>query len=275
MKVAILLHGEPRFCAEFDLFLKNLTGYDQVDWFMYLWKNNNSTANLMSSQGHRVVAPCWQTINKEWALDRFKQYLPINHNVVSLELADQTSVPVVTVESNKCETVIFNNVWKMWYSQYMANKLKIAHEQENNFKYDLVIKIRPDVALLNQIDLKHMKQYFDKESNLVLMSHNKRCGYGVSISDTNAITTSDNMNIYADIYNQALDHHARGCIFHPETMLAKHLEYNGLVYAPSDFGVDFRSLGFWTDINTGETWKSSNVPTWHNKYYTSDFGRWS
>ena len=275
MKVAILLQGEPRFCAEFDLFLKNLTGYDQVDWFMYLWKNNNSTANLMSSHGHRVVAPCWQTINKEWALDRFNQYLPNNHTVVSLELADQTSVPVVTVESNKCETVIFNNVWKMWYSQYMANKLKIAHEQENNFKYDLVIKIRPDVALLNQVDLKHMKQYFDKESNLVLMSHNKRCGYGVSISDTNAITTSDNMNIYADIYNQAVDHHARGCIFHPETMLAKHLEYNGLVYAPSDYGVDFRSLGFWTDINTGETWKSSNVPTWHNKYYTSDFGRWS
>lgn len=274
MKAAVLLQGEPRFCAEFDLFLQNLTGYDQVDWFMYLWENNNPTANLMSSHGHRVVAPYWQTIGKESALDKFKQFLPAGHNVVSLELADQSLVPIIRVESNKCETVIFENVWKMWYSQYMANKLKVAHEQENNFKYDLVVKIRPDVALLNQVDLRHMKQYFDKDPNLVLMSHNKRCGYGVAISDINAITTSDNMNIYMEIYNQALEHHARGCIFHPETMLARHLEHNGLFYASADYGVDFRSLGFWTDITTGQMWESRNVPNWTNKYYTSNFGRW-
>lgn len=274
MKAAVLLQGEPRFCAEFDLFLQNLTGYDQVDWFMYLWENNNPTANLMSSHGHRVVAPYWQNISKESALDKFKQFLPAGHNVVSLELADQSLVPIIRVESNKCETVIFENVWKMWYSQYMANKLKVAHEKENNFKYDLVVKIRPDVALLNQVDLRHMKQYFDKDPNLVLMSHNKRCGYGVAISDINAITTSDNMNIYMEIYNQALEHHARGCIFHPETMLARHLEHNGLFYASADYGVDFRSLGFWTDITTGEMWESRNVPTWTNKYYTSNFGRW-
>jgi hypothetical protein len=274
MKAAVLLQGEPRFCAEFDLFLQNLTGYDQVDWFMYLWENNNPTANLMSSHGHRVVAPYWQTISKESALDKFKQFLPAGHNVVSLELADQSLVPIIRVESNKCETVIFENVWKMWYSQYMANKLKVAHEKENNFKYDLVVKIRPDVALLNQVDLRHMKQYFDKDPNLVLMSHNKRCGYGVAISDINAITTSDNMNIYMEIYNQALEHHARGCIFHPETMLARHLEHNGLFYASADYGVDFRSLGFWTDITTGEMWESRNVPNWTNKYYTSNFGRW-
>lgn len=274
MKAAVLLQGEPRFCAEFDLFLQNLTGYDQVDWFMYLWENNNPTANLMSSHGHRVVAPYWQTISKESALDKFKQFLPAGHNVVSLELADQSLVPIIRVESNKCETVIFENVWKMWYSQYMANKLKVSHEQENNFKYDLVVKIRPDVALLNQVDLRHMKQYFDKDPNLVLMSHNKRCGYGVAISDINAITTSDNMNIYMEIYNQALEHHARGCIFHPETMLARHLEHNGLFYASADYGVDFRSLGFWTDITTGQMWESRNVPNWTNKYYTSNFGRW-
>jgi hypothetical protein len=239
-----------------------------------MWENNPPTANLMSSHGHQVVAPCWQTINKEWALERFQRFLPAGHQVVALELADQNSVPIIEVESNKCETVIFGNVWKMWYSQYMANKLKIAHEQANNFKYDLVIKIRPDVSLLNQVDLRHMKQYFDREPNLVLMSNNKRCGYGVAISDLNAITTSDGMNIYTDIYNQALDHHKRGCIFHPETMLARHLEHNGMHYAPAGYDIEFRNLGVWTDSVTGETWNATIPPNWTNKYYTSNFGRW-
>jgi hypothetical protein len=275
MKLAVILQGDPRFCAEFDLFLQNLTGYDQVDWFMYLWKNNSPTANLMSSHGHQVVAPSWQNIDRDWALDKFSKCLPAGHRVVALELADQNSVPVVEVESNKCETVIFGNVWKMWHSQYMANQLKVAYEQEHNFKYDLVMKTRPDTALMNQINVGHIKQYFDKDPNLVLMSNNKRCGYGVAITDINAITTSVNMNIYADIYKQAIDHHRNGCIFHPETMLARHLTHNGLHYASLDYNVEFRHLGIWTDITTGETWPSATVPSWHNKFYTSDFGRWA
>lgn len=274
MRVAVLLQGDPRFCAEFDQFLENLKGCDQVDWFMFLWKNNNPTANLLSSHGHKIVAPCWHTVDKEWALSRFQEFFPKEHNVVSLELGDQDSVPITNIDSNKCPTVITENVWRMWYSQYMANKLKVEYEQQHNFKYDLVIKTRPDVALLTPMDIPHMKTHFDNEPNLVLMSFNKQCGYGVNITDTNAVTTSDNMNVYSDIYNQALDHHARGCIFHPETMLAKHLNHNGLKYASASYSIDFRSLGVWTDINTGETWPSNAVPSWHNKYYTANFGRW-
>jgi hypothetical protein len=275
MKIAVLLQGDPRFCSEFDQFLTNLTGYSQVDWFMYLWKDNAPSANLLSSQGHKIVSPAWQTVDKQWALDKFKKFLPQGHQVVALELGEQQLVPVVDIKSNICQTVIIENVWKMWYSQFMANKLKTQHEQQHNFKYDLVIKTRPDLALLDTLDVQHVKHYFDTNPNLVLMSSNKHCGYGVNITDTNAVTTSDNMNIYADIFNQALYHHEQGCIFHPETLLARHLMHNGLRYSPSSHRVDFRSLGTWTDLTTGETWCSNSVPLWHNKYYTSDFGRWS
>ena len=64
MKAAILLQGDPRFCAEFDLFLENLKGFDQVDYFMYMWEDSPSTVDLLGNSGHQVVAPAWQHINK-------------------------------------------------------------------------------------------------------------------------------------------------------------------------------------------------------------------
>lgn len=274
MRVAILLQGDPRFCSEFDVFLKNLEGYEQVDWFMFMWKDSPPTANLLAGTGHQVVAPAWQHVDKDSALNRFKELLPSNHRVVTLELADQNSVKTFPVTENFATETIQSNVWKMWYSQYMANQLKIRHEKENNFTYDLVIRTRPDVALVDKVDLTRIKNQLNNEKDLVIIPQNKRCGYGVFICDLFGISTSENMNVYSDLYNQALSHHERGVIFHPETMLAKHLEFNNLRYGTSAFNIEFRHHGTWKDINTGEMWASNIVPNWDNKIYISDFGRW-
>lgn len=274
MRVAVLLQGDPRFCSEFDLFLENLVGADQVDWFMYLWADNAPTANLLAGTGHKVVAPCWQKINRDWALAKFKEYFPSHHQVAGLELGDQNIVPVHQITKNFAQETVQSNVWKMWYSQYMSNKMRTNYEDHHGFKYDVVIKTRPDVSLENHLDVRFMREHFNKEPNLVLMSQNKRCGYGVFITDLIGVSTSDNMTTYTNLYNEALDHHKRGVIFHPETMLAKHLDHHGLKYAPADFNINFRRNGIWTDNTTGEQWNSVFVPTWHNKTYTSKFGRW-
>ncbi len=275
MRVAILLQGEPRFCSEFDLFLQNLVGFDRADWFMYLWKDSPSTSNLLSSEGHQVVAPCWQHIERDWALNKFRELFPSNHSIITLELADQTTVPMYNITENFAVESIQSNVWKMWYSQHMANKLRTDYENSQNFKYDVVIKARPDISLESHLDVTYMRKHFDGESNLVLMSQNKRCGYGVMISDLIGISTSNNMTTYTNLYNEAVDHHRSGTIFHPETMLARHLEHHGLKYAPADFKIEFRRNGIWRDVTTGEEWKSPFVPSWSNKIYISDFGRWA
>ncbi len=275
MRVAILLQGEPRFCSEFDLFLQNLIGFDRADWFMYLWKDSPQTSNLLGGEGHQVVAPCWQHIERDWALKKFKELFPPNHNVAALELADQNAVPNFHITENYAQETIQPNVWKMWYSQYMANKLRVDYENANNFKYDVVIRARPDISLESHLDITFMRGHFNNESNLVLMSQNKRCGYSVFITDLIGVSTSDNMSVYTNLYNEAIEHHKRGVIFHPETMLARHLEYHGLKYAPADFKIEFRRNGRWRDKTTREEWNSIFVPTWSNKIYISDFGRWS
>ena len=274
MKIAVLLQGDPRFCLEFDHFLEKLSGYDQVDWFCYLWGDNDTTSFLVNGSGHRVIAPAWQQPDPVWALNKLQSNLPANHTVVGFTLAEQKHLSWPPILINYASESQQPNVWKMWYSQFKANELRVAHEKAMGFEYDLVIRTRPDVALNDQIHLPSVKQLLDTQPNLILMPRDHLCGYGVAICDLFGMGSSKNMTIYTDIYNQALDHHARGCKFHPETMLAHHLSHNGLNYRSYNFGIEFRWFGLWHDRTTGQTFKSTESPDWVQCEYHSNFGRW-
>lgn len=275
MKAAVLLQGDPRFCSEFDLFLENLKEFDQVDYFMYMWEDNYPTADLLGNTGHQVVAPVWQHINRDWALNKFKEFLPEGHRVVSLELANQHNVTTYPINENFAQETRKDNVWKMWYSLYMANQACVKHQIETNLTYDVVIRTRPDVALMHPVHASSLKAMLDNDPNTIIMPRNKRCGYnGVWVCDLFGIGKPDAMTKYCDLYNQALEHHASGVLFHPETMLGKHLKKNGCNISTTGFEIEFRHQGIWRDISTGEEWLSTNVPGWHNKIYISKFGRW-
>ena len=111
MKAAVLLQGDPRFCKEFDLFLENLKGFDQVDYFIYLWENNTPTADLLQGDGHCVVAPAWQRVDRIWALQKFHDLLPPGHRVVALELGNQDDVAYTPVTENFAQETRQGNVW--------------------------------------------------------------------------------------------------------------------------------------------------------------------
>jgi len=276
MKAAVLLQGDPRFCVEFDRFLENLKGFDQVDYFMYMWEDNTPTESTAAGGGFEVVAPAWQRINRDWALSKFQEFFPEGHRVVSLELGNQNNIPTTDITENVCPTARPKNMWKMWYSLYTANQTRLKYETEHNFKYDIVVRTRPDVALLDVVNAEAIKNKLDNEPNVVIMPNNKRCGHqGIWICDLFGMGTSDTMTKYCDLYNQALDHHKEGTIFHPETMLGKHLQKNDCRFDGLGFSIEFRHMGKWRDITTGEEWPANNVPGWDNKIYISDFGRWA
>lgn len=274
MRVAVLVHGDPRFCAEFDHFLIKLAGYDQVDWFFYMWEKNEPTAFIVAGPGHKLISPFWQDVNRTEAIDRLTGLLPANHRICKFELGDQNAVTADPINTNFAVETVQSNVWKMWYGLHQVNKLRVEYEQENNFTYDIVIKTRPDVALMDQLDVQVIKQYVDRDPNLVLMPNNKRCGYGVASCDLFGMGSSKSMTAYADLYNQALDHHAKGIIFHPETMLFHHLRFNGINFQPCNFNIEFRWLGTWQNVETGQIYSSSEVPTWFGHIYLSNYGRW-
>ncbi|QKF94571.1 hypothetical protein QKU48_gp1113 [Fadolivirus algeromassiliense] len=104
------------------------------------------------------------------------------------------------------------------YSIYSANLLKIEYEKENDFEYDIVIKIRFDTIFYSDFEISDVVRiYCDK--NIILCGNPKiksmkyktackncnkilkKCKEHAPISDIVFIGKSTSMNFYAEIYN--------------------------------------------------------------------------
>jgi len=46
----------------------------------------------------------------------------------------------------------------------MANQARLQHEKEHGVEYDMVIRTRPDVALMNTIEAKVLKEHLNSDS---------------------------------------------------------------------------------------------------------------
>ena len=78
---------------------------------------------------------------------------------------------------------------------------KKLYEQENNIKFDIVIKIRPDIILYNKIS----KKYFNNIEKNTIYSGEPDALFNIvthyQVTDQFAFGDSSSMNIYCDIYN--------------------------------------------------------------------------
>jgi len=258
MRIAVLIQGEPRFCKEFDLFLERLKGYDQADFYFYLWKKSQPISDYWRSKESILVADPWLDIDQEWAINKIQSNLPPNCNLIKLELADQNNLTFSEIKENQ-SGVNKDNLWKMMYSLYKVNELKTEYELKNNFVYDLVVKARPDLMLHNDLNLNFIKTQIDRNNRLVALPDNTRCGARVPISDIMAISSSKNMDIYCNLYNEAYEYYTSGITFHPETLLACHLLTYNLDFSQHfGYNIDIRKLG----------------KTLDKEKYISNFGRW-
>jgi hypothetical protein len=262
MNVAILTAGEPRFCLEFDRLLENLIEFDSIDWYIHSW--NHNPLRVVKGQKHTLVSPKWESVDRDQFIEQFTSNLPAGHSLENLTLEDQSVVDMPFIKNNVCQGADVPSIWKMWYGPYMANQARKA----SNKHYDIVIRTRPDIGLKSPLNLREAKQVIDSNPTVVWMPANRQCGYGVSINDMFGMSSPANMDVYTDLYNQALDHHAAGCIYHPETMLAHHLNANGLIYSSAPVEIYMRNLGKWVHPDTG-------TPVSENQgIYISNFGRW-
>ena len=83
--------------------------------------------------------------------------------------------------------------WKyIWYSFFKANELKKQYEAENNFKYDVVIKIRPDVQFFSNFFIDELKL---NQKIWYCQIFKKRAA-----SDIILFSSSENMDCVSDFY---------------------------------------------------------------------------
>jgi hypothetical protein len=229
MKTAVLIAGEPRFSREFDLFLENLSGYDEIDWYFYLWKT--PTFGLEK----KYLSPFWFNIDYDVALNKLKTNLPGNHNIKYLELANNPTEEFPEITSRLGWATQPKNVWPMWLSW---SKI----DAKCNDNYDIVIRSRPDLGFMNPVDLKEIKKNL-KSNQLILSNNHLQHVNNKQINDLIAISTQENMKVYNNVIHSALKYYNEGYDFHPETLLGRHLDANSIEYIAGNFSVCYRHFG--------------------------------
>lgn len=133
------------------------------------------------------------------------------HNTPSLVGEYIESVKDYPVASESNTLRIFN----MWYGISEANKLKSKYEEENQFKYDIVIRTRFDIELLTEVELR-----FWNDSLFIPIGSDHRDGF----NDFMAYGSSHCMDYYCSTFKHLVDYIKEGELIHPERLLRRHLK---------------------------------------------------
>lgn len=139
MKIALCISGQPRLVKTGFLTQNKyiLEKYD-VDVFIHSWYEGQET-NLVECGGS-------YSINDDTVNEILNLYKPIKY-IIEPQKRD---FPQIT--HHFPGPPIFPQL-SMFYSMMKSNDLKKQHEDENGFKYDVVIRSRFDAGLLKDLDM--------------------------------------------------------------------------------------------------------------------------
>lgn len=250
MKIAVFLQGEPRFCAEFDQTLLALGNEHSYDWYSWLWNPSPGP----DTYGYDLVSDQWRSFTDSEAAARLTANFTANHRVVSLVSQDPKSLSFPDMPRRAGETNV-QNVWRMYWSMWAAGELIFARADAQH--YDLVLRLRQDVAVDN-LNLLDCHRRLQDNPRSVIVSSNNHFGYwGPRLNDWVAVGTPESMKVYCDCYNHIQSYYDQGMLFHPESLLSLHLATHGVALEYGSYSVSLRTMGRWED-----------------KKYFSQFGRW-
>ena len=198
-KVALCLSGQPRFIQDgFLTFKKNLVGFKDMDIFIHSWDNSSPGNN------HNLT-------HLEDVDNIFNFYKPKDY------IIEEQKFDIAPSGLSHEEFVHYS----MFYSMYIANKLKIDWETKKDFKYDCVIKSRFDLALLEKLNV--------LDYDLTRINSPNVCGNPKVISDWFNFSSSKNMDIYLNVYNNMKGYKSQGVnMTSGEELFTHHYKKNNL-----------------------------------------------
>tara|TARA_E500000331_G_C17258181_1_gene714049 strand:+ start:812 stop:1552 length:741 start_codon:yes stop_codon:yes gene_type:complete len=227
MKIAVCISGQPR---NVDRGIKNIKEFFKFDFdvFSHTWWDGESDGTNFQTQSDAV--------NNNWMIEVYE-----NLNVVKLLVEKQKQF---NVPKNFKERVIkFANpdmICSQLYSVHTCNKLKKNYEDENNFKYDYVIRTRYDFGVSVPINIE------DFNRDIIYAPNDNSHAYG--FNDQFAIGSSENMDIYSNVFpniESIIDSHRDGIYtahycnkpdnVGTETILQRHINNNNVKFKLLDF----------------------------------------
>jgi hypothetical protein len=199
MKIALCLSGQARCVKQgYEFVKKNLLDGNDVTVFCHVWESP-------------------EVVDIEF----YKPEALMIEKPLTNDLSKYTNVP--PPQPNWKVKDPARAAWNLMYSLKVANELKNVYEDENNMKFDWVIRSRYDFALNTPIP-------FAELDNTKLYVPNCRMTPARDFgNDQFAFSSSENMDKYADGFNHIEKHYDSGTIMIGEEMMAANWREKGLV----------------------------------------------
>ena len=119
--------------------------YNHIDCFMHTW--DRSEPKLWHKDSihakNNAVSQSVTPIDSALIIDQLKR--KYNDKFISIEIENQSKFFDTPLWKE------YTNFSPQWYSWYKGISLVRDHEEKQNFKYDLIVKIRPDI--IRPVDL--------------------------------------------------------------------------------------------------------------------------
>jgi hypothetical protein len=211
MKVALLLSGQFRNGREcYSSIYENLIKHYDVDVFIaYYYEEPDVTLDELTE----LYKP------KYIAYEKYDEELIEKFNLTNNFLHYTESTP-----SSLC---------KMWYGNEMVKYVRNEYEKDFNVKYDVVIKCRFDVDILEKIELK-----LPENQIYIPIGWDHMDG----VNDTFAYGDSNSMDYYLSAYHSLDGFINEGRFIHPEMLLKAHLLRGDMMILRNSIKMSLRGM---------------------------------
>jgi len=183
MRIALCISGQMRTYKKcYDNLAKYILKPYNPDVFVHVWDYTGSTNDI--EKGEKITSSI---------IENF--FHPVQYVIDEFKDKYYTKIDGLSVPKYVTDVPGYKGTLPMYYKMFACNQLKCNYEKKHNFKYDVVIRIRPDLNILKKLPRKVLLQ-----SNLMWTSGliDTRFRY----DDRLAISNSENMNYYTSVWER-------------------------------------------------------------------------
>lgn len=212
MRIALCVSGHlrnyQRLKDSYEGFRQFCSSYGQVDVFVATWNRLNSSSSWSGSHGLTLES----SVNQEVFLNEISDFYKTNDISIEDDLffASEYSPLRYNIFTNKkydwdTRGINSNNVihsYRMFYLINKANNLKLYKEYLNQHKYDLVIRIRPDMFFYESVYQTYNLKEMAESKKLYAVKHKTDHKINYGYGDRFVLGSSDTMDKFSSIiYN--------------------------------------------------------------------------
>ena len=213
-RIALCLSGHIRGIENtIDNIYDNIVSVNNCDIFISTW-DVQSTNNRFFERNTKSMTALLNIINEKLKPKK-------------LDIEPQKHFDFKFLDKLNNELRDLNGVISMFYKIHRSNAIKKEYENQNNFKYDYVIRYRPDLKLSKPLifnnKIKKDVVYFTED------------GHYTGLCDQAFFGSSEIMDFTSDIYLHFFEYAKRLNSVNPERFVLEHLQSNQVPFDFTDF----------------------------------------